>query len=165
MTTPPATALPRRLFAVLALVLATAPAAARDIGWLELMPRDELQALEAMDDISHSGAGPAMNFTSERTVAEMAGVQGTMAGYIVPLNVDAQNRMIDMFLVPYFGACIHVPPPPPNQLVYIKPETPQPMGDIWDAYEVTGTLRIERAANEVGVAAYTMDLESLEVID
>ncbi|MFC4728337.1 DUF3299 domain-containing protein [Coralloluteibacterium thermophilus] len=148
----------------LALLPLAALAETREIDWLELMPPDEIEALQAMAEISHDGSGPGVVFDSERTVATMDGVRGKIAGYIVPLNVDEQNRMIDMFLVPYFGACIHVPPPPPNQLIYIKPRTPQPMGEIWDAYWVEGTLKIDRTQNDMATAAYTMELDALTVI-
>lgn len=138
-----------------------------EIDWLALMPADELKALEEMANapMSHFGSGPAMSFTSERVVEAMNGVEGKLGGYIVPLNVDGKGRMIDMFLVPYFGACIHMPPPPPNQIVYIKPKEPMPMTEIWDAYWVHGTLRTRREQNRIAVAAYSMDAERFELIE
>lgn len=136
-----------------------------EIDWLALMPADEVKALEEMSNsLSHFGSGPAMSFTSERVVDAMNGVKGKLGGYIVPLNVDAKGRMIDMFLVPYFGACIHMPPPPPNQIVYIKPKEPMPMTEIWDAYWVHGTVRTQRERNRTATAAYTMEVERFELI-
>lgn len=137
-----------------------------EIDWLALLPPDEIKMFEDMASapMSHFGSGPANSFTSERVVEAMDGVKGKIGGYIVPLSVDEKGRMIDMFLVPYFGACIHMPPPPPNQIVYIKPEEPMPMTEIWDAYWVHGTLRTARQKNRVATAAYTLEVERFELI-
>lgn len=137
-----------------------------EIDWLALLPADEVQMFEDMANapMSHFGGGPAMNFTSDRVVPEINGVKGKLGGYLVPLNVDEKGRMIDMFLVPYFGACIHMPPPPPNQIVYIKPKEPMPMTEIWDAYWVHGTLRTAREQNRTATAAYTMEVDRFELI-
>ena len=39
-----------------------------------------------------------------------------------PLEEDSEGPVLEFFLVPYVGACIQVPPPPPNQIVYVKAE-------------------------------------------
>lgn len=135
-----------------------------EIDWLALMPPEDIKALEALPEIGHSGAGPEVVFSSEKVVAAMDGVKGKLGGYIVPLETDARGQMLDFFLVPYFGACIHMPPPPPNQIVYVKPEKPLPMTEIWDAYWVHGTLRTRRQQNEVATAVYSMELERIELV-
>jgi hypothetical protein len=50
----------------------------------------------------------------------MNGKNIRIGGYPVPLETDAKGRSTLFFLVPYPGACIHVPPPPPNQLVLVR---------------------------------------------
>jgi hypothetical protein len=61
--------------------------------------------------------------------AQRAGGQGLdgqnirLPGYIVPLEVSEEGRTTEFLLVPYFGACIHVPPPPSNQIVHVKSES------------------------------------------
>lgn len=163
------------------LALAFAPAAAQEatdaqarpagvaedgeIDWLALMPPEDIKALEAMPEIEHDGSGPQVSFTSEKVVEAMNGVKGKLAGYIVPLEADAEGRMVDFFLVPYFGACIHMPPPPPNQIIYVKPKQPVPMTEIWDAYWIHGTLRVARQQNDVAVAVYSMELDRIERVE
>lgn len=51
-------------------------------------------------------------------VEELNGKHVRMPGYLLPLEVDG-TRVTEFFLVPYVGACIHVPPPPPNQIVHV----------------------------------------------
>ena len=52
---------------------------------------------------------------------ELNGQRVRMGGYLLPLEVSG-NKVVEFLLVPYVGACIHVPPPPPNQIVYVKTE-------------------------------------------
>ncbi len=138
----------------------------REIDWLELLPPEDLKALEEMPEISHDGEMQMPQaMTSTRTVAAMNGVRGKIPGYLVPIAFDEQQRVTEMFLVPYFGACIHVPPPPPNQLVYIKPENPIELGNLWDAYWVHGTVRIDLTENAMATSAYSLELDRLELIE
>jgi hypothetical protein len=52
-------------------------------------------------------------------VEELNGQRVSIPGYLLPLEVSA-TKVTEFLLVPYVGACIHVPPPPPNQIVYVK---------------------------------------------
>ena len=52
-------------------------------------------------------------------VEELNGEQVRIPGYLLPLEVSAK-KVTEFLLVPYIGACIHVPPPPPNQIIHVK---------------------------------------------
>lgn len=137
----------------------------RKIDWLELLPPEDLKALLEMPEIVHSGEMQMPEvMTSTRTVAAMDGVRGKVPGYLVPISFDENQRVTELFLVPYFGACIHVPPPPPNQLIFIRPENPIELGNLWDAYWVHGTVRIDRIENAIATSAYSLQLDRLELI-
>jgi hypothetical protein len=139
---------------------------AREIDWLELLPPEDLKALEEMPEVDHTGQMTMPQaMTSTKTVAAMDGVKGKVPGYLVPIAFDDNQRVTEMFLVPYFGACVHVPPPPPNQLIYIKPENPVELGNLWDAYWVHGTVRAGLTENAMATAAYTLELDRLELIE
>lgn len=157
----------RALACVMLLAGSVAPAAGlREIDWLELMPPEDLKVIESMDEIDHSGSGVdlAHALTSAKTVAAADGIRGKLPGYVVPIAFDAKGRVTELFLVPYFGACIHVPPPPPNQIVYIKPAKPVEAGEIWDPYWAIGTVHIASTKNDIAHSAYSMDLEKLELV-
>jgi len=144
---------------------ASAPVSpAREIDWLELMPPEDIAALEALGEVDHSGTDQAQGITSGRTVPAMDGMQGKLPGYVVPVNFDDQGRITEFFLVPYFGACIHLPPPPPNQIIHVVPREPLPSGRIWDAYWAVGTLRIADTRNEMAQSAYSMELQELQLM-
>jgi uncharacterized protein len=87
-------------------------------------------------------------------------------GFVVPLVVNDNGLVSEFFLVPYFGACIHVPPPPPNQIVYVKSAGGGfRMGSPADAVWVTGTLHTQTNGNSIAKAAYTLDASRLELYE
>jgi hypothetical protein len=65
--------------------------------------------------------------------------------------------------VPYYGACIHVPPPPANQTVYVVTEKGQgTRPKVFDVVWVTGDLTVQRIANDVAEAGYTIYASNVE---
>ena len=141
-----------------------AQADVREIEWVELMPEEELEAwLKESSEINHSGFRAPEPFQSFRTIPEMDGIQARIPGFVVPIETDGDGNLTEFFLVPYFGACIHVPPPPANQIIYGRLEKPIPMVNIWDAFWMEGTLNVEDVANDTAASAYTMDVTKLEL--
>lgn len=152
----------RILTACLLLLPAFAAADAREIEWNELMPEEESKAwIENQTGVDHTGAGPSEIFQSRITVGELDGQEVRIAGFVVPVETTAEGKLKEFFLVPYFGACIHVPPPPANQIIYGRLSDPIDMVNIWDAFYMEGTLNIEDVSNETADSAYTMDVDSL----
>ncbi|PSF08271.1 DUF3299 domain-containing protein [Marinobacter fuscus] len=158
-----------RLFARLALVgllLACQGLAAdaREIDWLELMPAEDLALLENLPEIEHDGDGPALlpdEIMTGRVVPEMANVEGRIPGFVVPLKTTNDMRILEFFLVPYYGACIHVPPPPPNQIIHVKYREGFTLEALYDPVWIEGELLIERTEHEVGNSSYSMVAESV----
>jgi uncharacterized protein len=79
-----------------------------------------------------------------------------LPGFIVPIGTPHDGLITEFFLVPYIGVCIHVPPPPPNQMVYVKSATGIAADAIHDAYWVTGKMHIESRTTDLGTAAYAL---------
>ena len=153
------------LLAVLSALLASlALAEVRELEWLELMPEEEARAwFEESAQIDHSGFSAPETFQSFRTIPELDGQNVRIPGFVVPIETDGEGRLKEFFLVPYFGACIHVPPPPANQIIYGRLENPIPMVNIWDAFWMEGTLNVEDVSNSTADSAYTMDVTRLEL--
>ncbi|MCY1182088.1 hypothetical protein D9M73_226300 [compost metagenome] len=102
---------------------------------------------------------------SAKTVAAFNGKKIHIGGYPVPLENDAKGRSTLFFLVPYPGACIHVPPPPPNQLVLVRYPKGLKLDDIYTPLWVNGTLKIEKVSNDLANAAYAMDAAKVRVVE
>ena len=71
-----------------------------------------------------------------------------MPGYALPLEFK-DTGVTELLLVPYIGACIHVPPPPPNQIVYVSLERPFESDDLFTPVWITGRLAVERVSKSL----------------
>jgi hypothetical protein len=76
-------------------------------------------------------------------------------GFVVPLEGDAEF-ITEFLLVPYFGACVHVPPPPSNQIVYVKFSEGVPIDSLYDAVWVIGTLSTQGWKGDIASVGYSM---------
>ena len=75
-----------------------------------------------------------------------------LPGYVVPLE-EVKGELKEFLLVPYFGACIHSPPPPANQIVHVTSRTPLKGWRTMDAVWVNGTLKAARSESRWAPAA------------
>lgn len=99
-------------------------------------------------------------------VESLAGHLVRLPGFVVPLETEG-DRVKEFFLVPYFGACIHVPPPPANQMVYVVTAQGKGVelsgdGANYDPIWVIGKLGIQRTSNELGDAGYILHATAIE---
>ena len=155
----------------------------RTIEWIDLMPQDDLDALmnppEYLDDIEDGSDDDLISnqlmlatdqasddrymqaLTSTRVMSEFDNLNIRLPGFIVPLEFDAQLNVTRFFLVPFFGACIHVPPPPPNQIVYGIFEQGLKLEALYEPVWLTGRLTATLTENDVATAAYAMEVTSV----
>ena len=92
---------------------------------------------------------------------ELSGKRVSIPGFMVPLEDDL-DHVSEFLLVPYAGACIHVPPPPPNQIVYVKMnKNTQVQVTFTDPIQVTGTLQISTVQSPYGAVSYDLSGESV----
>jgi len=146
----------------------TAPAAAREIDWDELLPLDARERFAAApppavhDYLGEGGmaARQVMDFSINKT---LEGSNIKIPGFIVPLDVGKDGLVTEFFLVPYFGACIHVPPPPPNQIVYVRMAKGVALDSIYEAYWITGRMKTTNKTTRLGAAAYQLDANKVEI--
>jgi hypothetical protein len=143
------------------------PAPPLQIDWSSLLPEKERQNVQApappaMHDYLGEGDITALQTGSYEANHALDGKRIKVPGFVVPLERSADGRISDFLLVPYFGACIHLPPPPPNQVVYVRMRAGTGMRSIDDALWVTGTLRTALHRSDLGAAVYTLDGEKLE---
>jgi hypothetical protein len=85
-------------------------------------------------------------------------------GYIVPLDLTLSG-LTSFVLVPYVGACIHTPPPPPNQLIYVTTDIPWTQDNMWDAVWITGLLGHETTSTDVAETGYTLSAQKIEIYE
>lgn len=138
----------------------------REISWDDLVPSDwnpeafleglQLDELED-EDPRAMDAMARMREEWDRAplVERLAGASVRIPGFVVPLETDGE-QIREFLLVPYFGACVHVPPPPANQLIHVIPDKPVPaawnMLPVW----VNGVMAVGRMDSAMGVAGYQL---------
>lgn len=111
---------------------------------------------QSLEDEKKSGRDWRDALKSIKVRAEFNNKRIRIAGYVVPIEYSDQQVITEFFLVPYFGACIHVPPPPPNQLIYAKHQKGFQLPDLYTPFWVEGTVMLETQENELGLSSYSM---------
>jgi len=84
-----------------------------------------------------------------------------LAGYVVPIDFDDNEVITSFFLVPYFGACIHVPPPPPNQIIFVRYPKGFTLENLYTPFWITGRLKVETIENDMALSSYSLNATQL----
>ena len=141
-----------------------------EISWDDLVPQgwDPMQSLGDLKPLSDSDPRAVQLYARMRdiwdnapTVAALAGRRVRLPGYLVPLD-EAKDGIREFLLVPYFGACIHTPPPPANQIVHGRAQVPIKGFQTMDAIWVSGTLGLVRGSTQMGASGYSMIVSRVE---
>ena len=158
----------------------------RTVEWLDLMPKNNLDALlNPPDYVSQMEEGAFEDeiltelrnmpkeisdpyqqaLVSTEEIKEMDGQRIRIPGFIVPLEFGEDKKVTQFFLVPYFGACIHVPPPPPNQIIFVTSKKGLAIKELYDPLWISGIISTSRIENDVALAAYKMEMEFSEIYE
>ncbi len=156
------------------------------VEWDALIPAEDLAAISnppdyilqlvdgSIDDQIGNSIKSAMNQDSQAVevyeqalistniIEEMNGKKLRIPGFVVPLEFKSEKVATSFFIVPYFGACLHMPPPPPNQIIYVESEQGVLIESLYDPVWVSGTISTELFEDQLATAAYTMTLSYLE---
>ena len=81
-----------------------------------------------------------------------------LPGYLLPLEFSGK-QVSEFLLVPWVGACIHTPPPPPNQIVHVKPAKPVEMGGMFAPVWVTGQMTTGAIKKSLSLVDGSADIE------
>jgi len=147
-----------------------APGQPRLITWEELVPKDwdPGKALKGIDLSQLDDSDPRANellmklqelSNNAPTNPALNGVEVKIPGFIVPLE-ENKGEVTEFLLVPYFGACIHTPPPPANQILHVRPKQGakfRAMDTVW----VSGKLQTVRNDSMMGVSGYQITADSV----
>lgn len=141
----------------------------KEIVWEDLVPEGAIQPEQySLDELHNLGdilaqEAESSDAVGRQVVPELAGKKIKLPAYVIPLENDAES-ITEFLLVPYFGACIHVPPPPPNQVVFgVKKDGIQI--SLFDAIWAYGTLQIETIDSDLAESGYSMKVEKMAPID
>lgn len=85
---------------------------------------------------------------NQQVVPDLDGQIVRLPGYALPLEMT-EGGVREFLLVPYVGACIHTPPPPPNQMVYVRLDEEYVVENLYDPVWVTGRIRTEQSSRSL----------------
>ncbi len=138
------------------------------IAWSRLIPAgwdasEQMRQLQARQTgVADDDPRARTALTSLRELLDAApsdpaldGRQVEVPGYVVPLDRRTEG-VSEFLLVPYFGACIHTPPPPANQVIHVTTDHPMKELRAMDPVWVRGTLSAGRSDTAVAVSGYRM---------
>jgi hypothetical protein len=157
------------------------------IEWTDLIPAKILQILENppqyvtdMEDgsaqdqissqISNSIAAASDDpyqqaLVSTEVRAEMDGARVRLPGFIVPVEFDEEQIITQFFLVPYFGACLHMPPPPPNQIVLVDYPQGIELQELYTPFWISGEISTTVIENDMATSAYSMKMHGYKLYE
>ncbi|QIA63198.1 DUF3299 domain-containing protein [Vibrio astriarenae] len=131
-------------------------ASTKILPWTELVPLSERnQHIETMinHDLSLDERAPQQLIGT--MVSDLNNTQQTVAGFVVPLEISG-NKIQQFLLVPFFGACLHVPPPPPNQIILVNHTIDYV--DPWEPVVLDGTLKVEQHTQDSIQTGYRLNV-------
>ena len=156
----------------------------KTIEWTDLIPKEDLDALldppsyvteaeeGSIEDQISNGLKSAMAteindayqraLVSKNVVAGFDGQAIKLAGFVVPLEFDNDHVITEFFLVPFFGACVHVPAPPPNQIIFVKHPTGFKLNELYNPIWVMGVLSASLIENDMATSAYALEMAAYE---
>ncbi len=145
----------------------SAPKEFQSLDWGDLSPPRSAEAEQAaaelnlridyMSDEEIETALSTIDRQGKFLVDELDDKDVSLVGYLVPLDFEA-DKTDEFVLVPYFGACIHVPPPPPNQIVYVKFREGLALSEtrMYSPFRVEGRIKAAHATTELANVGYQL---------
>ena len=165
-------ALSRRSLIAATAAFAAAPRAGfaatpREITWEDLIPPGvpyaEIIGSGEIDALKDTWL-PEFDENATKLNKELHGAYVKMPGYVLPIDMSTAG-VTSFIMVPYVGACIHTPPPPANQLVFVDSKKPWPSDKLWDPIWVTGRMRHELQSTTLADIGYALDADLIEVYE
>ena len=162
----------RRKLMTTALASAALPRAAiaqtpREITWEDLIPPgvpySEIIAPGERDVVNDIWR-PIFDGNATQLNPALDGAYITMPGFVIPIELSREG-VTSFVLVPYVGACIHTPPPPANQLVFVTTQTPWPDDNLWQAVLVTGQMQHDVQTTKVAKTGYVLNADAMEAYE
>ena len=142
-------------------------ARAREVTWDDLIPPGvpyaEIIGQGEIDAVNDRWL-PEFDENATKLNDALNGAYIKMPGYVLPIDISTAG-VTSFIMVPYVGACIHTPPPPANQLVFVDTKKPWPSDQLWDPVWVTGRMKHELQSTTIADIGYALQADKIEAYE
>lgn len=134
-----------------------------DLDWKDLLPENETAIPDVLRGLIEHENAPLVSQQpqSSGVRTDWNGQTVRLPGFIVPIEYKGTG-VTAFILVPYVGACIHVPPPPANQLVFVTTSTPYESEGLFEAVNVTGMFGVSSISTQLAEIGYALSADRIE---
>lgn len=150
---------------------ANAATTALQLTWADLIPSEERGKQRVVTGVvQHEEAGglrprggtltlndlplnPAEAGEAAEVRTDLDGKLVRILGYVVPMALSG-TKVTEFLLVPFIGACVHVPPPPANQVVFVASPKGLEFAGLFQAVAVTGTISAVPFSTDLAEVGY-----------
>lgn len=133
-----------------------------DLTWDDLLPDGQVALPPLLQNlIDHEQTNLISQQPQSLGVrSEWNGQTVRVPGFMVPIDY-AGTAVRAFILVPFVGACVHVPPPPANQLVFVTTDKPYESGGLYEAVDVIGTFSTISTSTHLAQVAYGLSADQI----
>ena len=134
-----------------------------DLDWEDLLPENETTTPQAFRGLIDHDSAPlsSQQPASSGVRTDWNGQIVRLPGFIVPIDHQGSG-VVAFILVPYVGACVHVPPPPANQLVFVTTETPYESAGLFEPVNVIGMFGVSSISTQFADIGYALSADKIE---
>jgi hypothetical protein len=129
-----------------------------DLNWSDLVPDDQAPSFSFTQN--HEDSMSTAQPESKGVRTEYNGQIVRLPGFIVPIDYSGTG-VTAFILVPFVGACVHVPPPPANQLVFVTTEKPYDNSGLFEAVNVIGMFGTAATSTQIADIAYALSADEI----
>lgn len=126
----------------------------KELFWEDMVPPDYVSP-PSEEAVMHEGIAGLQSDAAAPVIEALNNQHVKIPGFVVPLDATGET-VSEFLLVPYFGACVHVPPPPSNQIVHVTFEEPISMDEVYDAVWIEGILTTESWRGDIAAVGYRL---------
>jgi hypothetical protein len=134
-----------------------------DLDWEDLLPQGQEPTPHAMRGLLPHDEGQPLTSQQPASSGVRTAWNGQIVripGFIVPIDYDGSG-VTAFILVPYVGACVHVPPPPANQLVFVTTHPPYESGGLFEPVNVIGMFGVSSLRTELAEIGYALSADEI----
>ncbi len=134
-----------------------------DLDWEDLLPQGQSMIPYALRSLlPHDEQAPLSSKQppSSGVRSEWNGQTVRLPGYVLPIDYKGSG-VTAFILVPYVGACVHVPPPPANQLVFVTTDTPYEVDGLYEAVNVIGKFGVSSLTTHLADVGYSLTADKI----